>query len=142
MDGGRFPLLMEEFYGKLSSETKKHLKKHEAIRMLCINDRKIEVRANCEDHGVSRLIQAECRGIDDILRNASYHWSEIAPEDVPGMLPSFELSEMTVKGTKIPPQLINASFKISQKKAFSLLEGSNIYMNKLVFLREILQKRL
>ncbi len=139
MDGGRFPLLMEEFYGKLSSETKKHLKKHEAIRMLCINDRKIEVRANCEDHGVSRLIQAECRGIDDILRNASYHWSEIAPEDVPGMLPSFELSEMTVKGTKIPPQLINASFKISQKKAFSLLEGSNIYMNKLVFLREILQ---
>lgn len=139
MDCGRFPLLMEEFSGQLSAETKKHLKKHESIRMLCINDRKIEVRASCEDHSVSRLIQAECRGIDQILRNASYHWSEIAPEDLPGMLPSFELSEMTVRGAKIPPQLINASFRISQKKAFSLLEGSNIYMHKLVFLREVLQ---
>ena len=139
MDCGRFPFLMEEFSGQLSAETKKHLKKHESIRMLCISDRKIEVRANCEDHGVSRLIQAECRGIDQILRNASYHWSEIAPEDLPGMLPSFELSEMTVQGARIPPQLINASFRISQKKAFSLLEGSNIYMHKLVFLREILQ---
>lgn len=139
MDCGRFPLLMEEFSGQLSAETKKHLKKHESIRMLCINDRKIEVRASCEDHSVSRLIQAECRGIDQILRNASYHWSEIAPGDLPGMLPSFELSEMTVQGAKIPPQLINASFRISQKKAFSLLEGSNIYMHKLVFLREVLQ---
>lgn len=139
MDCGRFPLLMEEFSGQLSAETKKHLKKHESIRMLCINDRKIEVRASCEDHSVSRLIQAECRGIDQILRNASYHWSEIAPGDLPGMLPSFELSEMTVQGAKIPPQLINASFRISQKKAFSLLEGSNIYIHKLVFLREVLQ---
>lgn len=139
MDCGRFPLLMEEFAGQLSAETKKHLKKHESIRMLCINDRKIEVRASCDDHGVSRLIQAECKGIDQILRNASYHWSEIAPGDLPGMLPSFELSEMTVQGAKIPPQLINASFSISQKKAFSLLEGSNIYMHKLVFLREVLQ---
>lgn len=139
MDCGRFPLLMEEFSGQLSAETKKHLKKHESIRMLCISDRKIEVRASCEDHSVSRLIQAECRGIDQILRNASYHWSEIAPGDLPGMLPSFELSEMTVQGAKIPPQLINASFRISQKKAFSLLEGSNIYIHKLVFLREVLQ---
>lgn len=34
--------------------------------------------------------------------------------------------------------LRNASFRISQKKVFSLLEGSNIYMHKLVFLRGVL----
>ena len=133
MDNGRFPLLMTEFVGKIPQQTKTHMQKHAAIRMLHIDDRMIEIRADCESHEVSRLIQYECRGINELLKEASYHWSDIVPKEIPGTLPSLRLSQVTVRGRNIPASLISANFSISQQKAFSLLEGNNIYPENMYF---------
>ena len=54
----------------------------------------------------------------------------------------FRSVKLSLKGFQIPDGLVAAQFRISQKKAFAILEGSNVYKDQFVFLREFLQNAI
>lgn len=143
LDNNRFHPLVKEFMGTIPHTSEIHFDKHHSIRRLRISPEKISIEANCELPEALRQINLECETIKEILKQATFHWSVIRPSNLNMVLPDFEAVNLLVKGERIPANLINAKFQIQQKKAFHLLQGSNIYEKEpYVFLREIFQNAL
>lgn len=140
LDNDRFHPLIREVMGELPWKSGIHYEKHDAIRRLRISPSKITIAADCHSPEVLRLISKECDSIKNILKNASYHWSAICPDDLDAPLPNFEPVELRMNGQIISDKLVNAEFKIQQKKAFNFLQGGNFYKDvKFAFLRELFQ---
>lgn len=143
LDNDRFHPLMEEFNYNIPTASKLHLGKHRAIRRLRISPSKITIHASCEKNDELRLVQREYEGIKDILKNATFNWSAICPENMEMLLPELEDLVLTLNGSSISSELVTIEFKIQQSKAFNLLQGSNIYRNeRFVFLREVFQNAI
>ena len=143
LDNDRFHPLMKKFNGDIPETSKLHFGKHKAIRRLRISPSRITIHANCNKSEELRLVQREYEGIKDILKNATFNWSAICPENLDMVLPELEELVLYLKGKPISADLIKTKFEIQQKKAFNLLQGSNIYRaEKYVFLREIFQNAI
>lgn len=142
IDNDRFHPFAEAFLGQFPAQSKNHYEKHLAVRMLKITPEEIEVEADCKSREALRLIKSECDSIDNLLRAASYHWSSIAPKGFRGALPTFRLKRLRLEGIEIPLDLAMSRFQISSAKAFSLLQGENIYSGYFPFVRELLQNAI
>lgn len=140
IDNGRFSVFSQEFAGPLmNSVSKAHLRKHRSIRALQITPRRIEIRADCDQPDELRLLYADISWLQRFIKECSYYWSEIAPAGYCGCLPTVECPRIQMNGREIPTELVAAKFQISQKKAFRLLQGADLYKERMVFLRELLQ---
>lgn len=143
LDNDRFHPLVKEFMGELPYDSIVHFDKHKSIRRLCISPNKITIEADCKNPEVLRLVNMECENIKSILRDATFHWSVICPEELSTCLPSFEPVVLLLNGEKVKEKMVNMKFEIQQKKAFNLLQGNNIYKDdSFVFLREIFQNAI
>lgn len=142
IDNDRFHPFAEAFLGQLPVQSQAHYEKHLAIRTLKITPEEIQIEADCNSREAMRLIKNECDGIENLLKAASYHWSSIAPRGFSGALPAFHTPKLLLDGIEIPLDLAMARFKISQQKAFSLLQGENIYSGYFPFVRELLQNAI
>lgn len=139
MDNNRFHPLTKECMGTLPEVSQQHFDKHLAIRTLHIRPDKITIEADCRTQESLRLVRKECDMLTSMLEKAGYYWSVICPPGFNGSLPTLEPVKLYLDGQMIPEELVSAQFKISQKKAFTLLEGGNVYSGRFVFLREFLQ---
>lgn len=142
IDNDRFHPFAHAFAGSFPMRSQEHYHKHLAIRTLKITPEEIVIEADCETREAMRLIRNECDWIESLLKSASYYWSSIAPEGFSGALPSFKLSRLLLNGKQIPWDLAMSRFQISQQKAFSLLQGENIYSGYFPFVRELLQNAI
>lgn len=142
IDNDRFHPFAHAFSGHFPGQSQVHYNKHLAIRTLKITSEEIMVEADCETREAMRLIRNECDGIERLLQSSSYYWSNIAPRGFSGALPSFKLSKLRLNGKEIPWDLATTRFQISQKKAFSFLQGENIYSGYFPFVRELLQNAI
>lgn len=142
MDNDRFHPMVLEFVEEFPETSKAHYDKHRSIRRLNISPDVIEIEADCDNQNALRLVRRECDMLSQILHDAGYMWTSICPEEVNGSLPFLSEPNLYLKGKKIPEELVTAQFNISQKKAFSILEGSNLYEGRFVFLREFLQNAI
>lgn len=142
MDNDRFHPMVMEFVEDFSETSMIHYEKHRAIRKLNISPDVIEIKADCENEKALRLVRKECDMLKEILQNAGYMWAAICPEGFKGTLPYLEETQLYLRGNQIPENLVTAQFHITQKKAFSILEGSNLYEGRFVFLREFLQNAI
>lgn len=142
IDNDRFHPFAHAFAGSFPQQSEAHYNKHLAIRTLKITPEEIEIEADCETRETMRLVRNECDGIETLLKSASYYWSRIAPKGFGGALPSFKLSRLLLKGKEIPWDLALSRFQISQQKAFSFLQGENIYFGHFPFVRELLQNAI
>lgn len=142
IDNDRFHPFAEAFLGQFPAQSQNHYEKHLAVRMLKITPEEIEIEADCKSREALRLIKSECDSIDNLLRSASYHWSSIAPKGFRGALPTFRLKRLRLEGIEIPLDLAMTRFQISSAKAFSLLQGENIYSGYFPFVRELLQNAI
>lgn len=142
MDNDRFHPLTRECVGTLPEFSQHHYEKHQAIRRLYIKQDQISIEANCNSQEALRLVRKECDMLRSILTEAGYYWSQICPEGFRGSLPTIESVKLYLQGFQIPEELVTAQFRISQKKAFAILEGSNVYRDQFVFLREFLQNAI
>ena len=143
LDNNRFHPLMEKFNYNIPETSKIHLGKHKSIRRLRISPSKITIHSNCEYPRELRQVYCEYENIADILKNATFYWSAICPEQADMVLPELEPLVLQLKGKEISADLVNVKFEIQQNKAFNLLQGSNIYKNeKFVFLREVFQNAI
>lgn len=139
MDNDRFHPMVMELVEEFSETSRMHYDKHKSIRKLNISPDVIEIEADCPNQNALRLVRRECDMLVDILRHAGYKWTSICPDGFKGSLPSLKEVNLFLNGQKIPEELVTAQFNISQNKAFSILEGSNLYEERFVFLREFLQ---
>ena len=142
IDNDRFHPFAHAFAGSFPMQSQAHYNKHLAIRTLKITPEEIVVEADCETREAMRLVRNECDGIEGLLKSASYYWSSIAPKGFSGALPSFKLSRLLLNGKEIPWDLALSRFQISQQKAFSFLQGENIYSGYFPFVRELLQNAI
>lgn len=142
IDNDRFHPFAHAFAGSFPPQSQAHYSKHLAIRTLKITPEEIVIEADCDTREAMRLIRGECDGIESLLKSASYYWSSIAPTGFSGALPSFKLSKLLLNGKEIPWDLASSRFQISQQKAFSLLQGENIYSGYFPFVRELLQNAI
>ena len=142
MDNDRFHPLTKECLGDLPEISERHFQKHQSIRKLYIRPDIISIEADCSSQDALRLVRKECDMLKDILKNASYNWMLICPPGFSGALPTVDSVTLYLNGIKIPEELVATQFCISQKKAFAILEGSNVYEERFVFLREFLQNTI
>lgn len=142
MDNDRFHPLTRECIGTLPELSQRHYEKHQAIRRLYIKQDRICIEADCESQEALRLVRKECDMLRNILTEAGYYWSQICPEKFSGSLPTIDSVKLYLQGFQIPEELVTSQFRISQKKAFAILEGSNVYKEQFVFLREFLQNAI
>ena len=142
VENGRFHSLIHSFYGKMNDISELHFQKHQSLRQLNITDKKIFLSADCESQDVIRLIRNECNYLEELLKNANYHWSEIAPGNFSGCLPTLLTPQLLHNGKEIPNELINAKFNLSQDKAFRLIEGINVYNDSFPYLKEVIQNAI
>ncbi len=142
MDNDRFHPLTRECIGVLPELSQRHYEKHQAIRRLYIKQDRISIEADCNSQEALRLVRKECDMLKSILTEAGYYWSQICPDKFSGSLPTIESVKLYLQGVQIPEELVTTQFRISQKKAFAILEGSNVYKDQFVFLREFLQNAI
>ncbi|MDK0734009.1 ATP-binding protein [Clostridium perfringens] len=139
LDNGRFCAYIEKVIGEIPYTSKIHKEKHKSTKHVLITPNKIEIRANCNDYPVYREIRNWISWLEEEIQNITIHWTEIAPKNLDGYAPKLTKKELLIKGNPDVNNLSSLSFKISQKKAFEIIEGSNLYENKLTFLREFVQ---
>ena len=140
VDNDRFNPFVKEMAGKtFTSSSEVHYQKHRAIRALRINPKIISIQADCAGTEELRLLRSDFDWLEKFLQDCNYHWGEIAPNNFRGCLPALSFEKIRLEGQEIPSDLVSSKFLISQRKAFRLLQGANLYNNRFVFLRELLQ---
>lgn len=140
VDNNRFNPFVKMMAGKsFTDRSEVHYQKHLAIRALRISPKIIRIQADCAHTDELRQLRAEFDWLEKFLQDCNYHWAEIAPEDFCGCLPALSFDKIRLEGQEIPSDLVSSRFLISQRKAFRLLQGANLYSNRFVFLRELLQ---
>ncbi len=143
IDNNRFHPFAEAYSGKLFNKSSQmHYRKHQAIRALQITSKKIYIRADCENPSEMRQLRSEIVWLQEFIKECSYQWSKIAPENYCGCLPVVEFERISLGGKAINEQLVKAQFKLSQEKAFRLLEGASLYGSAYVYLREMIQNAI
>lgn len=143
VDNDRFNPFVKEMAGKtFTSSSEIHYKKHRAIRALRVSPKIISVQADCAGTEELRLLRADFDWLEKFLQDCNYHWGEIAPDNFHGCLPALSFEKIRLEGQEIPSDLVSSKFLISQRKAFRLLQGANLYNNRFVFLRELLQNAI
>ena len=140
VDNNRFNPFVKMITGKsFTNRSEVHYQKHRAIRALQITPKVISIRADCAHTDELRQLRSEFDWLETFLQDCNYHWAEIAPENFCGCLPSLSFDRILLEGQEIPSDLVSSKFLISQRKAFRLLQGANLYRDRFVFLRELLQ---
>lgn len=145
LDSNRFNPFTQDVAGEddlFPAASQVHYLKHQAIRSLRISPKRIHIEADCGSPNELRLLCQELDWLGGFLKNCSYHWASIAPDNFRGCLPVVELDKVSLNGASIPPDLVTTKFELSQKKAFYLLSGANLYDLKYPFLRELLQNAI
>lgn len=140
VDNNRFNPFVKMMAGEnFTDRSEVHYQKHLAIRALQISPKIIRIQADCAHTDELRQLRAEFDWLEEFLQDCNYHWAEIAPEDFCGCLPALSFDKIRLEGQEIPSDLVSSRFLISQRKAFRLLQGANLYRDRFVFLRELLQ---
>ena len=138
-DNGRFNDSFEAVGGELPELSKAHKEKHNATEHLLITPEKIEYVGNCSTREAYRSARVFVDWLEEEIKNCILHWTEIVPSGFPGQAPRLGKVKLLYNGRPDVEGLNNLKFTMSQEKAFQVVEGSNIYENSLVFIREIIQ---
>ena len=127
---------------KMPDSSEKHIKKHNAARHILITPDLIEFRADCESNEVYRetrnFMTCLIREMDFLTKE----WAELVPKEFSGHAPRLGKTEVLLQGSPDLNGVTDLRFEISQEKAFDVIEGSNLYEDPLVFIREVIQNAM
>ena len=134
VDNGRFNAAAEEVIGGLPESFVAHKEKHEATKHLVITPEQIEFASDGPDEPSYLEARRFVNWLEAEIRFLTMNWVILVPKGFGGFAPRFEKPKLCIKGVPDAEGLAGLHFEISQKKAFEIIEGSNIYENKLVFI--------
>lgn len=142
IDNGRFNPFTALVAGDPPEQTKPHIEKHQSTRHLLITPEKIEFRSNCSSDEAYREIRNTIKWLEKEIEFLTLNWSKIVPKNLGGYAPKFDKKELLLKGIPDIEGTTDLKLQISQEKAFDIIEGYNIYDDKFVFIREVIQNAL
>lgn len=139
LDNGRFDFFWERVSGKLPYSSFIHKQKHASVTHFFVSPTKIELSADCENEAIYREMRSWVNWLKEEIKNLASSWVEIVPNQFSGGPPIMGAVKLSLQGKEGKNEQVDLRFEISQEKAFEIIEGSGIYDNKLVFLRELIQ---
>ncbi len=139
VDNGRFNTASELSIGGLPASSAFHKEKHEATTHLLVTPEKIEFRSDCPNQRVYLEARNFINQLESELDFFTKFWSKIVPQNCGGYAPHLRKKELLLNGTPDIEGVADLKFEISQEKAFQIIEGSNIYKDKFIFIRELIQ---
>lgn len=142
LDNGRFSSYVEKVIGGLPKLSKDHKEKHQSTRHVLITPKNIEVSADCPNEEVYRETRSWFLWLEEEIKNLTMNWIDIIPSNLTGYAPKLTQKELLLKGEPDLNNITDLRFEISQEKAFDIIEGSNIYEDKYIFVREFIQNSL
>lgn len=142
IDNGRFNPFTALVAGDPPEQTKPHIEKHQSTRHLLITPEKIEFRSDCSSDEAYREIRNTIKWLEKEIKFLTLNWSQIVPKNLGGYAPRFDKKELLLKGVPDIEGTSDLKLQISQEKAFDIIEGYNIYDDKFVFIREVIQNAL
>lgn len=141
-DSNRFNMANETVFGEIPGSSKKHWEKHVSARHILITPDIIEYRADCNELDVYRETRIFVSWLKEEVEFWTLNWKSIMPETMKGGAPKLGKCELFLNGVPDIQGLSDLRFSISPEKAFEVIEGTNIYENHFVFLREVIQNAL
>lgn len=141
-DNNRFNPVNESVFGEIPESSKTHWEKHASARHILITPDIIEYRADCSKLEVYRETRVFLSWLKEEVNFWALNWKNIMPETIKGSAPRLGKCELLLDGVPDIQGLSDLRFSISPEKAFEVIEGSNIYEDRFVFLREVIQNAL
>lgn len=152
LDNGRFSKEYERNILKEKNSipqiSKIHYLKHESITHLYVSDKYIEVEAKIQSKVVgdnSRKVANEISSwlnlLEEECNNINTCWGKIAQPDF-GTPPVVSYKKIFIDNTEFSKQFHNLKMELPNDRIFSLLIGSNIYKDKYVAFREVIQNAI
>lgn len=141
-DNNRFNATNEVVFGEIPETSKNHMEKHLSARHILITPDVIEYRADCSKPDVYREARVFLSWLKEEIEFWSLNWKNIMPKNIKGSAPRLGVCELLLNGVPDIQGLSNLRFTISSEKAFEVIEGANIYDDKFIFLREVIQNAL
>ncbi len=141
LDTDRFNEYILESSSPLPSNSKLHLEKHKSIKQFLVTPSGIEIESDTPDINVFRIVR---EWIDLLTKTTNFlamAWKNVSPDDY-GYAPIINFSKITINGSNIWAGFSNLEFTISKSRAIELLQGANIYYDKFIFIREIIQNSI
>lgn len=142
IDNGRFNSTSELVFGNLPDSSVPHQEKHEATTHLLVTPREIQFGSDCPNQKAYLEARNFVTGLEEEIDFLTKYWVEIAPENIGGYPPRFRQAQLLINGVPDLQDVAGLHFEISQAKAFQIIEGSNIYEDKFVFIREVIQNAM
>ncbi len=146
LDNGRFPRWfvteINRNRGIIPQLSTLHYKKHEAITHLLITPKRIEVCASCDSgkngYEVANLVSEWIGWLKKECTDQILNWSEIISSDF-GRPPRVTRSDIKLDGKPFTANSRELQMRMPQERVMKLLEGTNIYKNQYVGIRELVQ---
>lgn len=142
IDNGRFNTACESAFGGLPEASIPHREKHEATTHLLVTPEEIQFRSDCPDSQAYLETRNFVTWLEDEIDFLTKYWSKIAPSELGGYAPCFNRKELLINGIPDIEGVAGLRFEISQKRAFQIIEGSSIYEDRFVFIRELIQNAM
>lgn len=141
-DNGRFSKTNILAIGDLPDSSLSHKDKHDSTTHLLVTPSAIEFRSDCPNQNAYLETRNFITWLESEIDFLKKNWDLIAPKGLGGYVARFDKKEVLIKGVPDIEGVAGLRFKISQEKAFQIVEGSNIYGNPLVCFREIIQNAM
>lgn len=141
IDNNRFNPYIEKVVGDYPHSSKVHEQKHLSTKHILITPSEIEFKADCPDAEVYRETRNFLHWLQIETDFLAKYWHDIMPREITGSAPILRKKNISLNG-KPDNGLADLRFNISQEKAFEIIEGSNIYSDKYVIIRELIQNSM
>ena len=142
VDNNRFNATNEVVFGEIPESSMNHWEKHMSARHMLITPDVIEYRADCSKLEVYRETRVFLSWLKEEVEFWTLNWKNIMPVNINGSAPRLGKCELLLEGIPDIQGLSDLRFSISSEKAFEVIEGANIYDDKFIFLREVIQNAL
>lgn len=141
-DNGRFSKTNTMAIGVLPDSSVAHKDKHESTTHLLVTPKEIEFRSDCPNQNAYLETRNFINWLESEIDFLKKNWDLVAPKGLGGYVPRFDKKEVLINGVPDIEGVAGLKFKMSQEKAFQIVEGSNIYGDPLVCFREIIQNAM
>lgn len=142
IDNNRFNTGAELSFGGLPPTSIPHKEKHNATTQILITPEEIRFKSDCPNSEAYLEARRFVSWLDNEIDFLTKYWAKIVPKNLGGYAPSFECKELLINGVEDIDDVAGLRFEISQDKAFQIIEGSNIYEDRFIFIREVIQNAI
>lgn len=141
MDTDRFDMNILKASSGMPMLSELHKKKHESVTRYLVETSRIEIGANCESVQVYRIMRQWMDWMKSVTDFMLRNWDEITPNKAI-LPPRIKKCDILINNNARWIGYANTKIQVDAKKAVKLLQGSNIYQGKEVFVRELIQNAM